>query len=381
VGGVISSNNTALLVNGGNYDDNHANQSGGAIVAVAPNDDTGKVWIKLQDAAFSDNIANDGGAMYAIGSVNLFNNVFSQNWALSSGGAIYSYTDQPDQSIVFENNTIGNNTSSLTGGAAYINIESSSLAFIAAKNTVSNNASGGNGGGFSVYVNGGANNFDFANNYIHGNTSQGNGGGVYLATTILTTAIVNFSKNTIYDNHADNLETSGGGVYASVYAGSMNFINNTISSNTSYNAGGIFAASTLAANVMKFNTVYNNKAQSSYGGIYISPVPTQLNNLIVDNFKGSPANVLSNTNDDAAFANGVIGALNMFGTLQPLAANGGQATGRNSADALLTHLPGGNPNFIIGLAQCDPDIATDQRGFVRNTANISACDYGAVEIP
>jgi hypothetical protein len=379
VGGVITSNNAALLVKSGHYTNNHANQSGGAIMAIAPNDDTGKVWIKLQDATLSNNIAADGGAMYAIGSVNLSNNAFTDNTALNSGGAIYSYTDQPNQSVVFENNTISNNASSLTGGAAYINIESSSLAFIALKNTVANNTSGGNGGGFSVYINGGTSNFDFANNYIHGNISQANGGGAYLVTSILTTANVNFSKNTIYDNHADNLETSGGGVYANVYAGSMNFINNTISSNTSYNAGGIFAASTLTSNIMKFNTVYNNKAQSSNGGIYINPAPTQLNNLIVDNFKGNPANVLSNTNDDAVFANGVIGALSSFGSLQPMAANGGQATGRNSADALLTHLPGGS--FIIGVAQCDPDIATDQRGFVRNTANLAACDHGAVETP
>ncbi len=233
-----------------------------------------------------------GGAVYAYSSSNLRmeNSRFESNHSISHGGAIYLEYSSP----ILKNLIISNNSSDEEGGGICLAYGASPMIV---QCSLSVNLAIGNGG--AVYVMDGSSAI-FQNNQISGNSGS-SGGGIYCASSM-----VNISGGQIYNNTANGLYGSGGGIScggspvitginiynnsSNVYGGgiSCNYqsnpaVTNVILTGNSALHGGalscLYSSSPLLSNV----DMINNTAGSDGGALFCwdnsNPV---LNNILID---------------------------------------------------------------------------------------------------
>jgi predicted outer membrane repeat protein len=245
------------------FDHNHAGDYGGAIYAISvyinsasyfknnkvDDNDGGAIYainsVNIVDSIFSDNSAIvDGGAIYAGGDVNLKNSTFKNNKAVGVlivsqcyGGAVRSKGDVKVDNCIFDNNHVGDYGGAIYGISVYINSASSFInnivddndgGAIYAENYV--NVEDSIFRGNSVYVGGGAicagGDISLKNTTFENNKAEGS------PTLLCRGGAVNGQKVTIdncsfLNNHAYD---HGGAIYAKdVYINSKSsFINNAV---------------------------------------------------------------------------------------------------------------------------------------------------------
>ncbi len=144
--------------------------------------------ILLKGNKIIDNFAHTAGGIYALLSIEIYNNIICHNIAESSGGGIYSRSQ-----AVIANNIIYDNMAELgNGGGIYLRGVGNS---IVKGNTIFGNASGQDGANLDIQF---SNNVIVANNII---TDAINGPGVYLYQTTM-----DFRYNNLWNNFGGNYE-------------------------------------------------------------------------------------------------------------------------------------------------------------------------------
>ena len=235
--------------------------SDGRVVTVnAPSDSIHISCVMLWDG----NVTGNGGGVWSAASDLRLSDVIVGFSDAANGGGVYIESGTTTLDDVF----IYANTASADGGGVYVNAGVD--AELWGGGLWGNQALGGDGGGLyndsgsDVYVTGGT--------PIYANTAGGNGGGVYNHGATLT----------IYNKDVEgNQAANGGGIY--VGSGSnVEFTNLLLYNNTATtgDGGGLYRDSAGSASLYH-NTVYQNDAAGSGGGIYNAGSAMSLNASIV----------------------------------------------------------------------------------------------------
>ena len=175
----IITGNTAVRDGGGAYiegfntvvfDDNAINKNKA--------DRGGGMFFRVDSVDLANNIISEntaekygGGIFFSGGRISFTYNIIDKNTANSDGGGVHSAGEE----IIFTNNTIDSNTASNGAGGVYVRSDAAS--FI--NNTITKNTASGNGGGiwFKLYVN--SDSANVYNNIIWSN-SGGQGSDLYI---------------------------------------------------------------------------------------------------------------------------------------------------------------------------------------------------------
>ena len=235
--------------------------------------------LNINSSSFNSNSANDGGAIFNVGSLAISNSTFTNNTAQRTGGAIANVSDTKQKvnaNLTVQNSNFYNNQSDMAGGAIYtdssLTVKNSNFYNNRTNKTVSDENSKGNeessglGGGaiFSLIGDLNIEEASFANN-----ETNGNGGAIY--SFVGTQSI----KNS--DFIGNKAEQDGGAIYALSLDNSQetttitdsNFINNTAVKN-----GGAISLENTQASIIaknkdvtfsgntaeKGNDIYQNKS-------------------------------------------------------------------------------------------------------------------------
>lgn len=235
--------------------------------------------LNINSSSFNSNSANDGGAIFNVGSLAVSNSTFTNNTAQRTGGAIANVSDTKQKvnaNLTVQNSNFYNNQSDAAGGAIYtdssLTVKNSNFYNNRTNKTVSDENSKGNeesfglGGGaiFSLMGDLNIEEASFANN-----ETNGNGGAVY------SFAGTQSIKNS--DFIGNKAEQEGGAIYALSLDNSQetttitdsNFINNTAVKN-----GGAIGLENTQASIIaknkdvtfsgntaeKGNDIYQNKS-------------------------------------------------------------------------------------------------------------------------
>ena len=256
-GGAIYINNSDINLNYCNFSDNTATSNGGALRATNSNSS-----VAIANSVFENNKCRNGGGAININSnidLNIDNCIFTGNKAGYSyyGGAIYVNQNCPVQ---IQNSTFNNNKST-SGGAIYISSYFGNT--ILDGNTLDSNLAYANGG--AVYLGSYGDTCLIINNNIrNNNTLTGWAGAVYIDQY----NVVNFNKNEVYNNQAQN----SGGIRMNNYT-TFNSSNNVYSYNTSTNSNGGAIYTSYYDTISFVNDIFdNNQSVTSNGGaIYANP--------------------------------------------------------------------------------------------------------------
>lgn len=217
---------------------------------------------------------------------------FQNNYAEDSGGAMvlessFKFTGNPTQVI--------NNSAGKRGGGIYIMayngnaFSKNPIHFTMAMNDLLrlNNNSAENGGGIAFNLGDNASllagstiSIDINGPEITDNSASADGGGIYFYNEIVDTKGIGISFNlnsgSISANHADN--GNGGGIFctykdaANIQPAELNFNAGTISNNTARNGAGIYI-DRQRINCLDNGNIMNvigNSASNDGGGLYIS---------------------------------------------------------------------------------------------------------------
>ncbi|MDR2180618.1 MAG: Ig-like domain-containing protein [Synergistaceae bacterium] len=236
------------------FRNNTAQVSGGAIYGSGSVKIDGGVFENNQ--AIASNSNNGGGAVFAVGNIDLTNVILTKNATTNgTGGATYSRGTSTLTNCVFEENLAG-----VSGGAAFAgDVKAVQTTFR------SNNASGSNGGGGfggALYLNPGNAQSTFDNCLFESNQSKADGGSVFVTgdqhVTLFATSV--FDKNY-------SAGTQGGAVShkgKKVQFSRCTFTGNFVKSSTNAQGGAVFAnaATSQFANC----TFVGNDAGSGKGG-------------------------------------------------------------------------------------------------------------------
>lgn len=193
--------------------------------------------------------------------------------------------------------------------------------------------------------------------------------------------ILNNSGEVTIDRTTINGNTSksnSGGIYS---AATLTITNSTLSGNTAASAAGDGGAIFIGAGTTNLNhvTITANVAQRYGGGVYRSGGTLNLKNTIIasNTANGRPDcygtlnsqgyNLIQDTTDCTIGGDTTGNVIGRDPRLGSLASNGGSTQ---------THLLQSGSPAIDGGSGC---LATDQRGFVRGSAN-GLCDIGAYEV-
>ncbi len=272
---------TKTIFNNNSATSGHENVYGGTGGAIY-NMGNGEVTI-TQSAFTNNNARNDGGAIYnnnnasSTGSaiVNIDNTGFSKNYAKTTGGAIYNVSAY-------------NNSSADTKLGSYINIS----------NSIFDSNIASSGGAIYNYVNNN-NETTIAEVNITSTTFSNNGGSQQIDdTTTITTSQggaiwnsgqLNISANTAFSS---NTAVSGGAIYNT---GIANIYDTTFTSNTSSSSGGaifnglgnVFSdSSTVSVSLTINNATFTSNQAISGGAIYNAGEAT----IVDSTFNGNSAN-------------------------------------------------------------------------------------------
>ncbi len=175
---------------------------------------------------------------------------------------------------------------------------------------------------------------------------------------------------------ANGFVSSGnaGGIFN--FGGTVNITNSTLSNNTASNGGGIFNESGGTVNITN-STLSSNSGPNGGGGIY-NKGTVSIGGSIVANNTASSGNDCVGTITDQGYnlESGTDCGFTGTGSLQntnPLLST----LGNNGGPTQTLALQNGSPAIgVIPIAQCP---ATDQRGYVRPSSGLAACDIGAYQ--
>jgi hypothetical protein len=183
------------------------------------------------------------------------------NYCTIQNSGVHGLLTQTSGNLMVSNCEIKNNSSDGINAAGGVD------GVIIKNNTVSLNT--------SVGVNCSGNNVDISTNTVTGN----NFSGLYCSGKN-----VNILNNTITDNGV-GAYTSHAGIYlAAAGDGTSTITGNTITGNSGYHTGGIYASQ---VNLVAGNTISGNSGIGNTGGIYASGVNSIESNTISDNTAGS----------------------------------------------------------------------------------------------
>jgi hypothetical protein len=361
-GGAIS-NNAAITITGGVFDNNGGSETfgGGGFY----NQGTAAI----SGTAFVRNVAGPGAGVLNTTALSLDNVTFTGNTSLSSGAGLYNIGVMTVTGGLFNGNVAASN-----GGGAY-NTSGGVLA-VQKVSFITNTAP--IGGAISN-----DSSLTVTESTFDGNIASAGGGGLFSsgsATVISSTLIRN--------------EGGNGGAFLS--SGSLLVDSSTLVSNTVSGAGaGIFSTNILT---LTYSTLVSNTTPNSGAGVYnagsatfkgtilanelVTPVcgfgvqmaACLLHTNAVQSVTATPDNCAGNaitsdgynlTSDAACGFSGTGNVNNTFPLLGPLQDNGG------STQTMLP-LPG-SPAIDAGGAVCP---VVDQRGMGR----VGACDIGAAEV-
>jgi predicted outer membrane repeat protein len=246
-GGAIRISNGTLTVNDCEFNNNSANDGGGAI---ATDKDS---YLVVNSSTFNSNYANEGGAIYFnYGTGELHNCTFESNYTrddtnFSTGGALYVGTNL---TVTIDGSYFASNSASQ--GGAIVNYGGS----LEISNTTLEKNTAAYGG--AIYTYGFKNsNINIIDSEILNNTSTYYAGGIYsyTANTSISNSIIS-DNSTGYD---------GGAGY--FYVGTFALSNSTISNNSAERYGGGFS-NYVATNVTNNSLVANNTAGKAGDDIY-----------------------------------------------------------------------------------------------------------------
>ncbi len=197
-------------------------------------------------------------------------NTISGNSALYGGGVRIE-----DCTLTIDQNIISENSASEEGGAIYISHAEEDTTTIQ-NNTISLNTASYSGGGIEVVY---CTALTIDQNTIDQNTAGNRAGGINYENSDCI-----ISRNTITDNRSQGWS---GGINCYGSAGSV--VNNVIAKNHAVNCGGGLGFWDNATTRLTNNTIVENSAESSGGGVYCyaygddSSTATILNCIIRDN--------------------------------------------------------------------------------------------------
>jgi len=237
-----------ITLSGGKLD----NFGGGAIYVAAGAD------LDLEfDAVITGNSAENGGAIFSLGAVNLFNDSqITGNSASLNGGGIYLKNETGDARLLSPNVSINNNTATNGGGVAVS--EGASLDLF--RGVISNNTAQNSGGGIAVenaVLSG-------SGGTIQGNSATTFGGGISLYAESSVNSIIRIRSITVSGNSA----LSGGGVMVNAETGAVFSLqlqdSEVVSNNANFGAGLFARKSDLN---ISDSSISGNSASNSGGGI------------------------------------------------------------------------------------------------------------------
>lgn len=222
----------------------------------------GEFSATVSDCTFSDN--SDTGlwienTIYD-GSVEIYNNIFTNNSATENGGGLYVHNFQPDSLVTLQGNIFQENNAVGTGGGAYLNSE---------------------GGPGSVITVGGTE-LSEANEFSD-NTANASAG-----IHIRTFSDVDFIGNTLSSNQAVE---SNGALNLQYFNGAINFSDNIIQDNSAQFVGGFqvgaFPNDGGASVRVNGNYVSGNSSEDYGGGVVVllheDATTVISNNIFVEN--------------------------------------------------------------------------------------------------
>ena len=304
-GAVYLTGNNRVTSNGNSFINNKAIDDGGAVYLTGSNrvtsngnsfinnkasDDGGAMYVSGNSIheynTFTNNRANNGGAMFANGQITSSGSNFTNNIANVNGGAIYLSTSYASATTT-GNNFLNNRAKSGSGGAIYTS--NSGLSFTSNDSTFVNNVGYSGGGALymigyqasltvigSIFVNnlitgpdgkGGAVNvantnvqlitFD-ASVFVNNSVTNGSGGAVYTKRPVSITNTI-FGHNKAPRCAAFNLDQSNSG--RSMFITLSTFLHNTaIGSTTSGNLGGVGCIRNAEVSVLHCTFSHNSAA-------------------------------------------------------------------------------------------------------------------------
>ena len=219
--------------------------------------------------------AGDGGGIYIYltrGNISLNKNIITNNSAASNGGGLSilpSTVGRPGiKDVILTGNIITNNSAASNGGGLYFDYIDEGTTLIN-NNVITDNSADNRGGG--IYIRGWFfKKINLTNNIVGNNSSVSDGGGIYIyADNGILGASIDLRRNTVVNNNGNN--GKGGGIY--IYArlrpifSSVKLINNLINHNNGDNGGGVYLYSYDGPTTLTSNTIADNTADSSGGGI------------------------------------------------------------------------------------------------------------------
>ena len=216
--------------------------------------------VTLTNVTLTNGKADNGGAIYNFGNLNLVHVNFVNNTA-KYGGAIMNYA----YGLVLDDSTFTNNTAKI-GGAIY----NSADCFVVGNSTFANNTATSNGGVI----------FNYGIGFVVGNSTFVNNSAADGAG-----AILNGGRGFVVGNStfANNTATSKGGA---IYNYGIGFVvgNSTFANNTAEDAGAVYNE---GDNSVVGNSTFVNNTATSIGGAIINN-----GKLVVDNsaFEDNAAN-------------------------------------------------------------------------------------------
>ena len=257
-GGAIYIKNATYTLENCTFKNNWAGSSGGAIYY---NNENGHLTIK--NCLFESNIAeNDGGAIYSKQELTVYDSIFNNNLAYGDGGALYGVEDVNIYDSIFRSNSVNTKVSQAKGGAIFSEMD------VYTKNSEFNENYADDYGGAIYADNVDVENCMFNENYVIAN----DGGAIYALNDV----------NALYSNFYHNKAVADGGA---IYADNVNVehcmfnennddvqfysrIYDTIT-DTDRRGGAIFANKEV---IIDNSTFLENHATTSGGAIYSESV-------------------------------------------------------------------------------------------------------------
>ena len=252
LGGGLYWSKTSVTINGMSFINNSASLGGAIYIPSGGNSATSPT--QVINSNFSGNSADSGGAIYInnVGNIKISNNNFTDNSAVTEGGAIYiPYSSSSILIDIGYSNFIRNNASQ--GGAIYSGNKGTDTWNIHDCNFLNNSATVSGG---AIYV---ANPQQIINCNFDGNKAVVDGGAIYVVEGVIDAKI---QDSTFTNSHA----TNGGAVYYGGVSSNLNralkIINDTFISNIAdYNGGAVLYVTN--------NGINNYRDYNNFDGIGI----------------------------------------------------------------------------------------------------------------
>ncbi|WP_410319000.1 right-handed parallel beta-helix repeat-containing protein [Methanobrevibacter sp.] len=341
-----------------------------AISGAAIENDNPNGNVKIINTTFTDNICEEGGAIYNIwGPMQVYNSTFINNTA-QRGGAIYNNrgTLKVYNSLVFSNfcDDLGAGIKSWGICEVYDSI------------IVNNTNTKKQGGGFYVSEF----NLKIQNCLVENNTAVW-GGGVYVEAK----ANLNVINSTLTHNSAER----GGGI--DLNQGTLTLTDSTVSNNLALDEGGAIRCSFMPSQIQ--NSIIENNVAKIGGGIYIDGVEVKIIETQLNNNSANAGGAFYNTgklalknislNNNKAGSGGAIystqdlNIAKMFASKNIASINGGVIYNSGKLDVdKLTAI--GNEAYFGGAIYADNSIKVNNSIFSSNKASEAGAIYAVRDL-